>query len=122
MIDDRCSIVLQNSHYLLAHGLRIRHLSIVYFTETAEALKRLREILCRGPFSSLDEAGKGLAFLHKLLEQRSRFPQLAVLLMKLLNPLQDFLKAYGVGIPHRSSPVGRVSIAVQINDVDIHGA
>ena len=34
----------------------------------------------------------------------------------------DLIQPDGVGIPHRTAAIGRESVAVQINDVDVDGA
>ena len=42
--------------------------------------------------------------------------------MKLLDALIYFLQADRVCIPHRPAAIGREAVAVEINDVNIHGA
>jgi hypothetical protein len=42
-----------------------------------------------------------------------------MLLVEFANALLDPLQSYRVGMPHRSAPVGRKTVAVQIDDVDV---
>jgi hypothetical protein len=42
-----------------------------------------------------------------------------VLLVEFANALVDLLQSYRVAMPHRSAPVGRKTVAVEIDDVDV---
>src|SRR5215471_15885779 len=66
--------------------------------------------------------GEGFPKLSELLEQRRGFPKFALLLLKFENAVVDFFQANSIGIPHRAATIGGETVAVDINDIDIHGA
>src|SRR6516165_2627856 len=70
----------------------------------------------------LVEVGELLAFLGELLEQRRGLPPVAVLLMEFRDAIVDRLQADRIGVPHGSAAVCREAVAVDVDDVDIHGA
>src|ERR1700675_3259209 len=63
-----------------------------------------------------------LALLSKLLQQRRRLPNLAMLLVELPHAIVHLLQANRVRVPHRTAAIRRESVAVEVDDVDIHGA
>src|SRR5437870_387760 len=80
-----------------------------------------------GGFSScctlvLIEIFETLACFRQALQQGSRFPQFAVLLMKFADPVIDFFEADGICIPHGPTPVTGEAISIEVDDVDINGA
>src|SRR5690349_17562134 len=77
---------------------------------------------CRCGDLSFVEIRKRLALLGKRLEQRSRFPKLTVLIVKLGNSIVNFFQTNRVRVPHRASAPGRISIPIQINNIDIYRA
>src|SRR5690242_9634242 len=69
-----------------------------------------------------DKALEFSARERQFLEQRRGRPQLAVLPLELANAIVDLLQAYGIGVPHRTATECREAVAVQVNNVDVHGA
>src|SRR5437868_4217836 len=63
--------------------------------------------------------GESLAFSDQTLQQRSRFPVLAVLLVKLTDLIQDDWQADLIGQKHRPATMGREAIARQENHIDV---
>jgi len=59
--------------------------------------------------------------LGEALQQGGGLPPIAVALLKFADALANFFQADGVGIPHGAATVRGKAIAVQINDVDVHG-
>src|SRR6266436_123199 len=68
------------------------------------------------------EFGERPALLGELLQERRRRPDFAVLLLEFADSLVDGFQANGVRMPHGTTAIGRKSVAVQVNDVDINGA
>src|SRR6266704_1718617 len=62
------------------------------------------------------------ALLGELLQERRRRPDFTVLLLEFADSLVDGFQANGVRIPHGTTAIGRKSVAVQVNDVNIDGA
>src|SRR5712692_4715098 len=60
-----------------------------------------------------------LSFGGEFLEQRSRFPELAVNRVETPHRLQDLVQADGVGIKHRPAAIAREAVTVDIDDVDV---
>ena len=60
--------------------------------------------------------------LGQLFQQGSGFPSFAMLLVQLADAIIDLFQANGVGVPHRSASISGKSVAVEINDVDVHRA
>src|SRR4030095_16980029 len=61
------------------------------------------------------------AALSKLPEKRRRFPEARVSALKRENPIEDFLQADGVRVPHWTAAITGESITCQIDRIDIGG-
>src|ERR1051325_3791801 len=70
----------------------------------------------------LVKVGETLAFFSQTLEQRRRFPEFSVLLMKFADAIVNFFQADCVRIPHWAAAMRWETIAGEIDDVDIDGA
>src|SRR6266851_7228384 len=68
------------------------------------------------------EFGERPALLGELLQERRGRPDFAVLLLKFADLFVNGFQANGVRIPHGTTAIGRKSVAVQVNDVNIDGA
>src|SRR6266699_2863401 len=68
------------------------------------------------------EFGERPALLGELLQERRGRPDFAVLLLEFADSFVDSFQANGVRIPHGTTAIGRKSVAVQVNDVNIDGA
>src|SRR5215469_1969934 len=77
--------------------------------------------LFRGLADLLVKIGEFLALFDQLFQEWRRLPQRAMLFFELGDAVIDFLQPHRVGIPHRTAAIGRETVAVQINDVDVHG-
>jgi hypothetical protein len=55
----------------------------------------------------LMEIGKFLAFFGEPLQQRSRLPKFAMLLVKFFNAIVNLVETNGVGVPHWSAAAGK---------------
>jgi len=62
------------------------------------------------------------ARFRQLLQQRRRFPPEAVLPFKFLNAFEHFGQPQRVGVKHRPTAMRGESVAIHINDVDVHRA
>src|SRR5262249_52790495 len=71
---------------------------------------------------SLVEDCEGLALFRKRLQQRRRLPQVSVLRMKLADTIVDALQPNRVREPHRTAAPSREAVAIDVNDVDVHGS
>src|SRR5262245_30801091 len=65
------------------------------------------------------EIGEGLALFRQLLEQWGGRPQFAVTFMEFEDAIIDLLQSDRIGIPHRPAAPGGITVAVDINDIDI---
>src|SRR5580704_3222164 len=70
----------------------------------------------------LIEVRELFALFSQALQERSRLPKFAMLLVKLLDALENFFQANRVGVPHRPAAIGWETVAVEVDDVDIDGA
>src|SRR6266702_5040747 len=68
------------------------------------------------------EFGERPALLGELLQERCRRPDFTVLLLEFADSLVDGFQANGVRKPQGTTAIGRKSVAVQVNDVNIDGA
>src|SRR5258708_18095464 len=68
------------------------------------------------------ESGEGFALLGELLQQRSRAPGFAMLLVKFADAFVNFFQTYCIRVPHRAPAIGGETVAVEIDDIDVHGA
>src|SRR3989442_7654925 len=68
------------------------------------------------------EFGDRPALLGELLQERRGRPDFAVLLLKFADLFVNGFQANGVRMPHGTTAIGRKSVAVQVNDVNIDGA
>src|SRR4051794_19770530 len=56
-------------------------------------------------------------------EQGGRFPQSgAVRLLEFFDAGENFVEAYGIGIEHGTAAPCGETVAVEVDDIDIHGA
>src|SRR5258708_15605754 len=67
------------------------------------------------------EFTEGFALLGETLQQRRRFPPIADALLKFAEALIHFFQTYCVGVPHGPAPMRGETVAVEIDDVDVHG-
>src|SRR5260370_18291627 len=70
---------------------------------------------------ALVEFGECAALLSQSIQQRSRFPELAMLPVELRNAFEDLIQPRGVGVPHWPSAISWKPVAIQVNDVDVDG-
>src|SRR5258708_7055821 len=68
------------------------------------------------------EFSERFALPSELLQKRCGRPNFAVLLLEFTDSFIDCFQSDRVRIPHGTAAMGRESVAVQINDIDIDGA
>src|ERR1700730_5457076 len=68
------------------------------------------------------EFGEGFALLGETLQQWRGLPPIAEAPLKFADALVDLFQADGVGVPHRSTGIRGKAVAIEIDDVDVHGA
>src|SRR5260370_3399348 len=68
------------------------------------------------------EFGECFALLGERLQQRSGAPGFARLLVKFADAIVNILQTHSIRIPHRAATIGRETVAVEIDDIDVHGA
>ncbi len=75
---------------------------------------RLQLFVCR--------SRRRCGFLRQLLQERGGLPEFAVGALEFQNAVVDFLQSHGIGVPHGAAAIGRESVAIEVDDVDIDGA
>src|SRR5467141_1556082 len=78
--------------------------------------------MLRSGFLLFIEFSEGLALLGELLHQRSGGPHFAVLLLEFADSFINCFQTNGVRIQHGTTAISRETIAVEIDDIDVHGA
>src|SRR5258708_30629485 len=68
------------------------------------------------------EFSERLALPSELLQKRGGRPDFAVLLLELADSFINCFQSNVVRIPHGTTAIGRESVAVQVNDIDIDGS
>ena len=66
--------------------------------------------------------GERFVLLRELFEQRRGRPEFAVLTFEFADAIINLFQTDHVGVPHGTTAVGRVAIAGDVDDVDVHGA
>src|SRR5258708_436085 len=66
--------------------------------------------------------GKGLTLFGQLLQQRRGLPSCTMLTVEFANTFVNPFQAHSVGMPHRTTTMGREAVAVNINNVDVGSA
>src|SRR5467141_2268382 len=68
------------------------------------------------------EFSERFALPSELLQERCGRPDCAVLLLEFADSFINCFQSKGVLMPHGTTAIGRKSVAVQVNDIDIDGA
>src|SRR5260370_16619825 len=68
------------------------------------------------------EFGECFALLGELLQQRCGPPSFAMLLVKFADAFVNILQTHSIRIPHRAATIGRETVTVKIDNIDVHGA
>src|SRR5258708_39742512 len=68
------------------------------------------------------EFSERFALPSELLQKRRGRPNFAVPLLEFTDSFIDCFQSNGVRIPHGTAAIGRESVPVQVNDIDIDGA
>src|SRR5258707_12733950 len=78
--------------------------------------------MLRSGFLLFIEFSEGLALLGEVLQQRIGGPHFAVLLLEFADSFINCFQSNSVRMPHGTTAISRETIAVEIDDIDVHGA